>query len=377
MNAEENFSSSLAFRVSCDVFESIKSISLTSKINRIKVKEFAKYTKQLSKLFFASNDILIISHVNPDGDAIGSQLALYFYLVSKGKRVNMMAPNYLQEFLKWMDGSELINIFIGAGRKCRKLIEAADLIVMVDFNQSNRLGEAEKIVKRSSARKVLIDHHLDPQCFADLIISYPTMSSTSELMYEIIADLEKGTFMNRPYAEAIYTGIITDTGNFEHSSFTPKTMRIVADLLETGLDKDRIKDLVYNNFSVDRMRLQGFVLNKRMVALPEFKSAYIYITKDDLKEYNYAKGDTEGFANMPLSIKGIRFSTMFVEKEGFIKLSFRSKGKFPTNEIAAKYFNGGGHLNASGGEYYDTLENTIEYFLKVLKENAWQFDDDE
>ena len=153
-------------------------------------------------------------------------------------------------------------------------------------------------------------------------------------------------------------------------------MRIVADLLETGLDRERIKDLVYNNFSVDRMRLQGLVLNQRMIVLPELNSAYIYLKKDDLTEYNYAKGDTEGFVNMPLSIKGIRFSTMIVEKEGFIKFSFRSKGKFPSNEIASKYFNGGGHLNAAGGEYYDTLENTIEYFLRVLKEYVWQFDDE-
>ena len=341
------------------------------------MKDLFRYTKQLSKLFSNSDNILIISHINPDGDATGSQLALYHYLTSKGKNVNMLAPNYLQEFLKWMDGSELINIFIGNRRKCRKLIASADLIVMVDFNQSNRLGEAEELVKRSNARKVLIDHHIDPQCFADLIISYPEMSSTSELVYEIIAKIESETFMSPQYAEAIYTGIITDTGIFEYGSFTPRTMRIVADLLEAGLDKSRIKDLIYNNFSVDRMRLQGFTLNKRMIVLPEFKSAYIYLKKDDLTEYNYAKGDTEGFVNMPLSIKGIRFSTMFVEKEGFIKLSFRSKGSFPSNEIAAKYFNGGGHQNASGGDYYDTLENTIEYFLKVLKENAWRFDDEE
>ena len=341
------------------------------------MKYLSKYTKQLSKLFSVSENILIISHVNPDGDTIGAQLALYYYLTSKGKNVNMLAPNYLQEFLKWMEGSELINIFIGNRRKCKKIIESSDMIIMVDFNQPNRLGEAEELVQKSSARKALIDHHLDPQHFVDLIISDPEMSSTSELMYELIADMDNGTFMNRAYAEAIYTGIITDTGNFEHGSFTSQTLRIVADLLDTGLDKDRIKDLLYNNFSTDRMRLKGLVLNKRMVVLPEFNSAYIYIKKTDLTEYKYAKGDTEGFVNMPLSIKGIRFSTMFVEKDGFIKLSFRSKGKFPSNKIAAKYFNGGGHLNASGGEYYDTLENTIEYFLKILKENAWRYNDEE
>ena len=341
------------------------------------MKDLSEYIKQLPKLFSEASNILIISHINPDGDAIGSQLALYHYLASKGKKVNMMTPNYMQEFLKWMDGSDLINIFIAGRNKCKNLIKESDLIVMVDFNQPNRLGEAEEFVMKSAARKILIDHHLSPHDFVDLVISDPESCSTTELIYELIAGIENGIFLNRPYAEAIYTGIITDTGNFEHGSFTSRTMRTVADLLETGLDKNRIKDLVFNNYSTDRMRLQGFALNKRMVVLPEIKSAYIYLTKSDLQEYNYAKGDTEGFVNMPLSIKGVRFSAIFIEKDGFVKLSFRSKGTFPTNEIAAKYFNGGGHLNASGGEYYDTLENTIEYFLKVMEINAWQFDDEE
>lgn len=340
------------------------------------MKHLPKYIKQLSKFVEVSDNILIISHINPDGDATGAQLALYHYLTAKGKQVSMLAPNYLQEFLKWMDGSSLVNVFISNKKRCHKLIDAADLIVMVDFNQPNRLGEAEKHVMRSEARKVVIDHHLDPHNIADLIISYPSMCSTSELVYEIISYLEQEAPLSSPCAEAIYTGIITDTGNFEYGSFTPRTMRIVADLLDTGLNRERIKDLVYNNFSASRMRLMGLVLNSRMVVLPELRSAYIYLTKADLEAYGYAKGDTEGFVNMPLSIKGIVFSTMLVEKDGFIKLSFRSKGEFPSNEIASEYFNGGGHLNASGGEYYDTLENTVSYFLKVLKENVERFNNE-
>ena len=340
------------------------------------MEDLSKYSGELSKFFSEATDILIISHINPDGDAVGSQLALYHYLTSHGKKVNVMTPNYLQEFLKWMNGSDLINIFIRNRRNCKDLIQTSDLIIMVDFNQTNRLGEAEEFVKLSPARKVLIDHHLNPQNFTDLIISDPTACSTTELIHNLITDIEGKIFENRSYAEAIYTGIITDTGNFEHGPFTPTTMRIVADLLDIGFDKDRVKDLVYNNFSVDRMRLQGFALNKRMVVLPQFKSAYIYLTKDDLTEYNYDKGDTEGFVNMPLSIKGVIFSVIFIEKDGFIKISFRSKGTFPANEIASRYFNGGGHLNASGGEYYDTLENTIDYFLKVIEENIWLFNDD-
>jgi bifunctional oligoribonuclease and PAP phosphatase NrnA len=337
--------------------------------------DLSKYTKELLKLFSSSGNILIISHINPDGDSVGAQLALYHYFKYKGKNVSIMAPNNLQEFLKWMDGADLINIFIKERKKCRALIESADLIIMVDFNQSSRLGEGEESVTGSKARKVVIDHHLDPENFADLIISDPSKCSTSELVHEIISEINGEKFMNRPYAEALYVGIITDTGNFEHGSYTSGTFRIVADLLDTGIIKENIINLIYNNFSSDRIRLQGFALNKRMVVLPEFKTAYIYLSKDDLKEYNHIKGDTEGFVNMPLSIKGINFSALFIEKDSFIKLSFRSKGQFPSHEFASLYFSGGGHMNASGGEYSDTLDNTIAYFLRVLKENVWRFEE--
>lgn len=274
-----------------------------------------------------------------------------------------------------MDGADQINIFIKDRKKSRLLIERADLIIMLDFNQADRLGEAEESVTASNARKVIIDHHLNPEKFADLLISDPSKCSTSELIHELVCEINGANFMNRSYAEALYVGIITDTGNFEHGSYTSRTFRIVADLLDSGIAKETIINLIYNNFSSDRIRLQGFALNQRMVVLPEFRTAYIYLSKNDLKEYNHVKGDTEGFVNMPLSIKGINFSALFIEKDNFIKLSFRSKGKFPSNEFASQYFSGGGHLNASGGEYADTLENTIAYFLKVLEESIWRFED--
>jgi bifunctional oligoribonuclease and PAP phosphatase NrnA len=341
------------------------------------VADLSKYTKELSNLFSSSGNIVLISHINPDGDAIGSQLALYHFLKSKGKNVSMIVPNYLQEFLKWMTGADLIEVYIGNRRECKKLIEQADLIVLLDFNHSNRLGEAEADLKASGSKKVLIDHHLDPEIFTDIIISDATKCSTAELVHELLCRIYGyELFLSRSYSEALYVGIITDTGNFEYGSYTPRTLRIVADLLESGLEKENILDRIYNNFSSDRLRLQGFALNNRMVVLPEQKTAYIYLSREDLKEYNHVKGDTEGFVNMPLSIKGINFAAMFIEKDGFIKLSFRSKGQFPSNEFASLYFYGGGHLNASGGEYPDTLENAINYFLKVLKENVWRFGDD-
>jgi phosphoesterase RecJ-like protein len=328
-----------------------------------------KYIKELSNLLETSGNILLICHINPDGDAVGSQLALYHFLLSKGKNVSMLSPNNLQEFLKWMDGSDQISVFIRNRKKGIELIEKADLIIMVDFNQSNRLGEAEKYVTGSHAAKVVIDHHLDSFNIADLMISDPSKCSTAELIFEIIAEMEGKPFVNRSFSEAIYVGIVTDTGNFEHGAYTGRTLRIIAGIIESGIEKERILDVLYNNFSADRMKLQGLALNKRMTVLPEFNTAYITLSKQDLQEYNHVKGDTEGFVNLPLSIKGIILSVLLVEKENFVKLSFRSKGSFPTNELASRYFSGGGHLNASGGEYFDSLENTIKYFLKVLSEN--------
>lgn len=336
--------------------------------------DLSKYTKQLSKLFSDSGNILLISHINPDGDSVGAQLALYHYFKSKNKEVSLIAPNNLQEFLNWMNGADQIKIFIKERKLCRSIIENADLIIMLDFNQPGRLGEAEEFVMKSGAHKIIIDHHQDPSDMAELIISDTEKCSTSELVHELITEIDDSKFMNRSYAEALYVGIITDTGNFEHGSYSSGTFRIVANLLETGIEKEKIIDLIYNNFSAERLRLMGFALNKRMVVLPELQSAYIYLSREDLKEYNHVKGDTEGFVNMPLSIRGINFAVLFIEKENFIKLSFRSRGQFPSNEFASLYFSGGGHVNASGGEYNDTLENTISYFLKVLKENAWRFE---
>jgi phosphoesterase RecJ-like protein len=337
------------------------------------VLDLSKYTKELIKHFSSSGNILLVCHINPDGDAIGAQLALYQYLKAQGKSVEMIAPNNLQDFLKWMDGADLINIYIRQRDKCKKLIADAGLIVMLDFNQTSRLGEAEELINSSSALKIIIDHHLEPADFNGLMISDPSKCSTSELVHELITLMNDGPFISKPYAEALYVGIITDTGNFEYGNYTSRTFRIVADLLETGIAKERILNLIYNNFSEERMRLMGFSLNERMVLIPEYQTAYIFLTRNDLAAFKYTKGDTEGFVNMPLSISRIIFSTLFIEKEGFIKISFRSKGKFPVNLFASEYFSGGGHLNASGGEYPDTLKNTVGYFKKILKENFKRF----
>ena len=241
---------------------------------------------------------------------------------------------------------------------------------MFDFNHSDRLGEAEKYVLKSKAKKIIIDHHLNSEDFVDLIISDASKCSASELVHEIVQNINGEKFISKPFSEAVYVGIITDTGNFEHGAYSGNTFRVIADLIDFGIEKDRIFNLVYNNFSADRLRLQGLALDRRMVVLPEFRTAYISLSKADLNEYNYIKGDTEGFVNIPLSIKGIDFTALFIEKEGFVKLSFRSKGSFSVNDFARIHFKGGGHLNAAGGEHKDTLRNTIEYFLNALKSDS-------
>jgi phosphoesterase RecJ-like protein len=347
-----------------------RNISYLYALKKYPVLDLAKYTKELSNHLSGAGNILLVCHVNPDGDAIGSQLALYHYLTHAGKNVEMISPNHLQEFLKWMEGVEKIKIFTKERGYCRNLISSADLIIMLDFNQSGRLGEAEELVMASSAYKIIIDHHLDSNPFTDLIISDTAKCSTSELLHNIITELNNGLFINKGYAEAIYVGIVTDTGNFQHGTFNGDTFRIIADILDTGIDKDRIYNLVFNNFTEGRMRLKGFALNERMQILPEYRTAYIYLTRADLKKFNYMKGDTEGFVNMPLSINNIDISALLVEKDGFVKLSFRSKGRFSVSDFARDYFGGGGHKNAAGGEYFESLDDTINYFLESLKKVA-------
>lgn len=330
--------------------------------------DLRKYIKNLEESISESENILLVCHVNPDGDAAGSMLALYHYLTARGKTVTMLSPNYLQEFLLWMQGAELIKVFLRNRKKARKTIETADLIIYLDFNQRSRMGEAEKFLMQSEAKKVLIDHHVDPQDFAEFAISEPSFCSTAELVYRLVYDLNGGDFSSPEYNEAIYVGIITDTGNFEHGSYTGETMRIIAGLLDAGVDKEKVFDRIYNNFSVNRMRLQGLALYSRLKIVEGYPAAYIWLTKDDLEQFGYAKGDTEGFVNMPLSVKGITVSVLFVEKDGFIKVSLRSKGSFSVNDFAARFFNGGGHVNAAGGELNKTLNEACLYFEQCIRE---------
>lgn len=310
--------------------------------------------------------ILLVTHTNPDGDAIGSLLGLYHYFTRNGFKTYAITPNNFPSFLQWLPGAGEIVRFSESGERAVEMINEADLIFNLDFNDPERLGKMEELILRSKAVKVLIDHHPYPKKFNRLEICETTASSTAELIYLLLKQLENKPFLTLEVAEALYTGIMTDTGCFSYNSSFGQTFRITADLLESGIDRDRIFDRVYNNFSEDRMRLAGFALSKKMVVLPEYSTAYIWLTRKELDQFHHILGDTEGFVNMPLSIIGIRFSALFIEKKDRVKISFRSKGNFPANLFAAKHFKGGGHHNAAGGESEATLDETVKQFERLL-----------
>ncbi len=339
--------------------------------------EFGKYTKELKKLIEESDHILLICHINPDGDAIGAMLAMRRWIISSGMEPAMISPNALQKFLLWMNDVDRVVDFHHNPAVGAELINNADLIIMVDFNTTSRMGKAEQLVINSTAKKVMIDHHPDPSAFADLVISDVSRSSTSELVYFLVNGMEGSEFNDSDFITAVYVGIITDTGNFEHGYYTGDTMRTVGHLLDMGVDKERVYNHIFSNFSPDRIRLKGFALHSRMVVHPELHTAYIWLTKEDLDRFHHVKGDTEGFANVLLTMNGIVLSVLFIERTGFVKMSLRSKGSFNANELSRKCFNGGGHRNAAGGEMKGTIhevvnhfENTLPSFRKELKEAA-------
>ena len=310
--------------------------------------------------------ILILSHRNPDGDAAGASLALYNLFIKQGHRVDIIIPNSFPAFLKWMKNAGKIRIYDKEPKAADKILNEAEIVFALDFNDLSRIREFNEILKSSPSYKVLIDHHPNPQNFADLTISDPKSSSTAELIYDFIGEMGMISAIDEDIASCIFVGIMTDTGCFSYNSSQPLTFTKVASLLTCGINKDYIYDQVYNNFSYNRMRLMGYCLDKKMEYLPIYRTAYIVLTQQELREYNFRIGDAEGFVNLPLSIEGIRFSVLFIEKRDMVKVSFRSRGKFEVNKIASEHFNGGGHRNAAGGESYESMQKTIEKFVNLL-----------
>jgi len=313
-----------------------------------------------------ASEIVIVSHLSPDGDAIGSSLALYHFLEILEKKVTIVVPNAFPDFLKWMPGSQQIIDFQNQKAFAEGVISGADLLFALDFNVLARIGDMAAIVADSSSCKILIDHHLNPGSFADLVISYPQISSTSEMIFRIICRTGHFTDITKECAECIYTGMMTDTGSFTYNSNNAEIYNIISELIKKGINKDEIYNKVYNNFSADHFRLLGYSLSEKMRVYPEYGTVLISLTREELNRFHYKKGDTEGFVNMPLSIDGIVFSIFLKEETDKIKTSFRSRGTFPVNRFATNHFNGGGHMNAAGGESYTTMSETIDMIEQLL-----------
>ncbi len=311
-----------------------------------------------------AKNICIIPHVNADGDAIGSAVGLYEIIKNINSNVRVFSPGDFPSFLKWLPGADDIDIY---KTKKKNFPEDADLLICVDFNEPGRAGELKDFLINTNAFKILIDHHPNPADFADLIISDTSYSSTAELVYRLINITSYNEYINLDFATNIYAGIMTDTGSFNFGSSNPETFRAVAELLELGVNKDMVFSKIYDEFSFNRMRFLGHALLNNMTYLPEYNTAYIAISAKDRKDFKEQIGDTENFVNFPLSISGCKFAAIFIEREKFIKISFRSKGDFSAGEFCRKHFNGGGHKNASGGESHKSLEETIKDFTELLK----------
>jgi phosphoesterase RecJ-like protein len=334
---------------------------LTKVIDQAKIDQFSKWLSRAEK-------IVIISHVSPDGDAVGSSLGLSHFLESQDKTVNIIVPNAFPDFLKWMPGSKDILLYERYRDYANDLIANADIICCLDFNSIKRVECMEKAVLASKANKIMIDHHLHPEDFCGIVISHPNISSTSELIFRLICRM--GYFSDITYegAQCIYTGMMTDTGGFTYNSNNREIYFIISELLSKGIDKDDIYRKVFNTYSESRLRLMGYILTN-MKTFPSLHTALIKLTAAEQGNFNYIKGDSEGFVNIPLTIKGTVLSCFLREdtEKHMIKISLRSVGTFPCNQLAAEFFNGGGHLNASGGEFYGTMDEAVKQFEKAIE----------
>lgn len=322
--------------------------------------------QQAKKLVEKHDKIVIVTHVSPDGDAIGSSLGLFHYLQVCDKDVSLVIPDNYPQFLGWMTGSKDIIDYSKYKEEADRLIGQAELIFCLDFNDLKRLGEMEAAVVNSKAAKVMIDHHPHPADFCNVTISYPQICSTGELIFRFICRMGQFGKINLPCAEAIFVAMMTDTGAFTYNSESPEIYIIVAELIKLGVKKDTIYQKVFHTNTISRMKLMGYAMSEKLNIYPQFQVATIALTLDELKRFESTKGDTEGLVNMPLSIAGIRCSVFFRQESERIKLSFRSKGDLAVNRIAGDYFSGGGHKNAAGGEFYGTMEEAIALLEKVM-----------
>lgn len=335
---------------------------ITKIIPEEKIQKAKKYVEKGDKF-------VIVTHVSPDGDALGSSLGLYHFLNAYGKdNVSVIVPNDFPQFYKWMPGAKEIVIYEKYPEFADKLMNEADVLFCLDFNEPKRVDKMAKPLLEAPGRRVLIDHHLHPADFCRVVMSHPEISSTSEMIFRFICRMGMFDLLTKDAAECIYTGMMTDTGAFTYNSNKPEIYAIIEELIKKGIDKDAIYRKVFQVYSESRLRLQGYVLYQKMKIYPEKQAALITLSNRELMRFSYRPGDTEGFVNMPLSIEGVSFSAFIREDKDYIKVSLRSVGEFPCNLFASAYFNGGGHKNASGGEFYGSLADAIAVFERGLAE---------
>lgn len=317
--------------------------------------------------------IVIVTHTNPDGDAIGSSLGLLGILVASGyTNVHVVVPNDYPDFLSWMAFNDKVIVAKRKYHRAKDLIQSGDVLFCLDFNTISRTDNLAPFIAESKAAKVLIDHHPEPDSGFDIVLSDTSVSSTGELIFMLIEAMGWLPHLNMSTAECIYTGIVTDTGSFSYACNNPETYKIIALLMETGIDGEVIQRRIYSTFSENRIRLLGFCLAEKLVVIPEAQTAYISITKSELQSHNHQVGDTEGIVNYALSIAGIHLAALFTESHDHIKISFRSSGQVDVNQFARLHFNGGGHRNASGGKSFDTMDNTLHTFETLIRESHVQ-----
>ncbi|OOQ58669.1 DHH family phosphoesterase [Mucilaginibacter pedocola] len=323
----------------------------------------------LAELLAQPKKIVITTHHKPDGDAMGSSLGLYNYLVQLGHHARVIAPTDYPDFLAWLPGNEEVIIYTENTEASAVLIAEADIIFCLDFNSLSRINQMGELVGASSAYKVMIDHHLEPQDFDDYRYWNINACATAQLVYTFIAnELGHREYINKDVATCLYTGILTDSGSFRLPNTTSDVHRIVAELIDCGAVNWRIHELIYNSASENRLRFLGHCLANCLEILPEYNTAIIAVNKADLEKFDVNTGDTEGVVNYALSIASIKLGAFIVERKDMVKLSLRSKEEFPANEICKKYFNGGGHRNAAGGQSGESFEATVEKFKSILPE---------
>ena len=323
----------------------------------------------INQLLVPENKIVIITHYNPDGDAVGSSLGLKHYLTAKGLDAEVVVPNDFPKFLKWMPEAKKITIADYKRKKAADLIFGADVIFILDFNASHRAGNlVGPWIEKAKGKKILIDHHQQPDDF-DFVYSDTTIPATSQMIYHFIEAMEEEKLVNNDIAHCLYTGIMTDTGGFRFRSTSATTHRIIANLIEHGADPATITSNTWDTNTVSRLHLLSLILS-RIEIVKDGKVAILWLKRHELKEFGFEKGDTEGFVNYGLSILGTRMSAFFMEDlyENFIKISFRSKDDVDVNQFSRKYFNGGGHINAAGGKYFKDIYETIEDFKEKVEE---------